>query len=663
VETEPEFLAHLDPALDVILADYHQPQFDALRALRLVQEHVPDVPVIVLTGALGDEAAIECLKQGACDYLLKDRLARLGQAVAQALDHKQARDDQRWAEETLTRQACKLAQSEAVLRDQTQVLKSILDSMGDGVIVANETGSFLLFNPAAERILGIGRTDTTPDEWSGRYGLYLPDQVTLYPPESLPLARAIRGEEVNSAELFVRHADAPAGIWINVTARPLRDEEGRLRGGLVVFQEITARKRAEQEIRSLNAQLHRRLERLSALRQIDMAITASLDLRLTFGVCLDQVLLQLQVDAADILLYDPHTQNLEYAAGKGFHTTALRRARIRLDQCGAGRVARERRPLHIFDLGQASEPFVRAPLFAEERFVTYHAVPLLVKGQVKGVVEVFDRTVREPDLEWLDFLETLARQAAIALDNASLFEGLQRANHELISAYDATIEGWSRALDLRDKESEGHSQRVTEMTLRLARAMGMSEAELVHVRRGALLHDIGKMGIPDAILLKPGPLTDEEWQVMRRHPTYAYECLAPIAFLRPALDIPYCHHEKCDGTGYPRGLKAEQIPLAARIFAAVDIWDALRSARPYREAWPEKRVCEHIASLAGTHLDANVVQAFLQCVHPPVPTASAIGSSELARSAFHQDPGSLIGGLGPENGRLIKVELLAQAVC
>ena len=137
------------------------------------------------------------------------------------------------------------------------------------------------------------------------------------------------------------------------------------------------------------------------------------------------------------------------------------------------------------------------------------------------------------------------------------------------------------------------------MTLRLARTMGMSEAELVHVRRGALLHDIGKMGIPDAILLKAGPLTDEEWQIMRRHPTYAYEWLAPIAFLRPALDIPYCHHEKWDGTGYPRGLKGEQIPLAARIFAAVDIWDACAPTRPYREAWPEARVRTH--RLAGGH--------------------------------------------------------------
>jgi PAS domain S-box-containing protein len=188
----------------------------------------------------------------------------------------------------------------------------------------------------------------------------------------------------------------------------------------------------------------------------------------------------------------------------------------------------------------------------------------------------------------------------------------QQLNAELTLAYDTTLEGWSRALDLRDKETEGHSQRVTEMTVDLARAMGMSESELVHVRQGALLHDIGKMGIPDSILLKPALLTEEETAIMRRHPVYAYELLSPIAYLRPALDIPYYHHEKWDGTDYPRGLHGEQIPLAARIFAVVDVWDALRSDRPYRLAWAEERVREHIRSLAGTHFDPKVVELFLR---------------------------------------------------
>ena len=189
-------------------------------------------------------------------------------------------------------------------------------------------------------------------------------------------------------------------------------------------------------------------------------------------------------------------------------------------------------------------------------------------------------------------------------------------NEELSRAYKATIEGWSRALDLRDHETEGHSRRVTEMTLRLAAALGVSESEIAHIRRGALLHDIGKMAVPDGVLLKPGPLNDEEWAVMRQHPVWAYEMLLPIEFLRPALNIPYCHHEKWDGSGYPRGLAGEDIPLAARLFALVDVWDALSSDRPYRRAWEPDRVLDHLQSLAGTHFDPQVVDAFLHLMEP-----------------------------------------------
>jgi putative nucleotidyltransferase with HDIG domain len=235
-----------------------------------------------------------------------------------------------------------------------------------------------------------------------------------------------------------------------------------------------------------------------------------------------------------------------------------------------------------------------------------------VKEQVKGVLELFQHTELEPNDEWLKFLHALANQAAIAIDNSSLFKDLQESNIELTQAYDATIQGWSRALDLRDKETEGHTQRVTELTIKLGHQFGLSENELVHLRRGALLHDIGKMGVPDAILLKPGSLTDEEWIIMRKHPTFAYEMLSPIHYLQSALDIPYCHHEKWDGTGYPRGLSGDQIPFAARIFAVVDVWDALTSDRPYRAAWPEEKVLDHIRSLVGTHFDPQVAKVCLE---------------------------------------------------
>jgi len=188
---------------------------------------------------------------------------------------------------------------------------------------------------------------------------------------------------------------------------------------------------------------------------------------------------------------------------------------------------------------------------------------------------------------------------------------LRESEDQLVLGYDATIEGWSRALDLRDKETEGHTQRVTSLSIDLAKQMGVRDEELVHMRRGALLHDIGKMGVPDSILFNPGKLTDEEWVVMKKHPQYAYGMLSPILYLREALDIPYCHHEKWDGTGYPEGLKGDRIPFVARIFAVADVYDALTSDRPYRKAWPEKKALEYIQEQAGSHFDPQVAEVFL----------------------------------------------------
>jgi len=182
-------------------------------------------------------------------------------------------------------------------------------------------------------------------------------------------------------------------------------------------------------------------------------------------------------------------------------------------------------------------------------------------------------------------------------------------------AYEATLEGWARALELRDVEPEGHSARVTDLALHLAKAVGMSDRDLVHVRRGALLHDIGKMGVPDRILFKLGLLTEDEWEVLRQHPAYAYDLLSPIPCLRPALDIPYCHHERWDGTGYPRGLRGSQIPLAARVFAVVDVWDAMYSDRCYRPAWSRDQVNDYLHDQAGAHFDPQVVRAFFDLLH------------------------------------------------
>jgi response regulator RpfG family c-di-GMP phosphodiesterase len=328
---------------------------------------------------------------------------------------------------------------------------------------------------------------------------------------------------------------------------------------------------------------------------------------------MDQTIKHLGVHAINIGLYHQDLQSITYMGSSGFQSANTTRPQSRIGEGLAGQVIIRQKTFHITDL-QNSPEIKNEPLLKREGFVTYIGIPLIVKGQIKGVFEVFHRTPLLPTPDWMEFLHTLAGQAAIAIDNSQLFENLQRSNQELIQAYDTTLEGWARALELRDRETEGHTRRVTDLTLRLAKYMGISDNEMINIHRGVLLHDIGKMGVPDHILKKTGQLDANEWHEMRQHPQYAYNLLSPISYLRGVLDIPYCHHEHWDGSGYPRGLKGEQIPLAARIFSVVDIWDALLSDRPYRKAWPRDDVIKYLKDIAGTHLDPTIVEIFLNMI-------------------------------------------------
>jgi len=377
---------------------------------------------------------------------------------------------------------------------------------------------------------------------------------------------------------------------------------------------------------TLQEQTEKRLNRLDTLRVLDKTVAASLDLRIILQVFLDHVTTQLGVDAAAVLLYHPILQESEYAAVSGPEIQGLLGKRIRLSDGLHRRAIIDRKPVRINNLYQELQSLREAHFYRPfpaiyQSFEAYNAVPLVVKGQLKGVLELFHRGSPQVDSEWEEFLETLAGQAAMAIDDAQMISGLQKANMELILAYDATIEGWSRALDLRDKATEVHTQRVMEMTIRLAQEMGLSGNDLVNLRRGALLHDIGKMGVPDRILNKPGPLSADEWFIMRKHPEFAYEMLSPIAYLRSAIEIPYCHHEHWDGSGYPRGLKKMEIPLSARIFSVVDVWDALCSNRPYRSTWGEQEAWAYIQEMTGIQFDPQVVEKFERLfIHPDVST-------------------------------------------
>lgn len=396
--------------------------------------------------------------------------------------------------------------------------------------------------------------------------------------------------------------------WTSPRAPASEDAEARL-ALLSAMGDIAA---SAMQRASLYQQTQRQLGRLNALHAIELAISGTADLRLALRVILDAVLSELGVDAAGILVSEPHGHNLRYLVGRGFQYGTVQAQPVALGEGLAGRAALERQVTGGPTQTDANGSARRAQALKQEGIVCQYCVPLLARGSVRGVLEVLHRSPLAVDEDWMDFLGALGKQAAIAIENARLFDELQQSNMELVLAYDSTLESWSRALDLRVRESAGHTARVVEGTERLARSLGVSDEDMAHLRRGALLHDLGHMGVPDSVLLKPGPLTEDEWAIIRHHPLVALDLLAPINYLRPAIDIPYCHHEKWDGTGYPRGLKGEAIPLGARIFAVVDVWDALTSDRPYRPAWSADRARAFVLEQSGKHFDPKVVDAFLQ---------------------------------------------------
>jgi PAS domain S-box-containing protein/putative nucleotidyltransferase with HDIG domain len=504
-------------------------------------------------------------------------------------------------------EAATLAKDEArlSLRENQEAHWLLIENLPIGVIVHAPDTRILLSNPEASQLLGMSSDQMLGKDANDLDWHFIREDGTRMPVAEFPVNQVIdTGHVLKNIIVGIARGRGEEYKWVLVNAYPEFDNGEHLRQVVVMFTDISDIMQAEDRIR-------RQLEHLTALVEIDRAINFSFDLNLSLTTLLTHIIVQSGVDAADVLLFNPKSRTLEYVAGRGFHTKAIEHARQPLGEGYAGQAAQERRIVHIPDLVKEQDSFLRGILLAGEDFVSYYGVPLIAKGQVMGVLEVFQRTQLVHDKEWLDFLKALAAQAAIAIENVTLFDNLQRSNTELFQAYDATIEGWSRALELRDNETEGHTRRAADLTVRLARLFGLSEAELVQVRWGALLHDIGKMGIPDEILFKHDTLTEAEWVVMKKHTVFAYEMLSPIRYLRLALDIPCAHHEKWDGTGYPLGLKGEQIPLVARIFAVVDVWDALRSDRLYRTSWSVEKVREHLRSLAGTHFDPHVVSVCL----------------------------------------------------
>ena len=563
----------------MVISDWMMPRMDGLSLCRQIRSAAnPQYTYfILLTAKTQRDERAEGMEAGVDDYLTKP------------LDTNE-----------LDARLC-VARRILEMQGELYRLSLVASKTSCGVIITDKAGQTEWVNPSFVKMCGY-----TLEELKGQKpGLLLQTQAT----DSSVVEEMRDGVESHSgfSVEVLNQTKQGEPYWAALECTPIFNETGEVVQYIAVATDVTERKRQQEQIR-------RQFERITALKAIDIAVNYSRDLPLTLSILLEQIPAHLGIDAAAILAIDTRRRRLEFAAGRGFRT-ALIKSRTAEIECQEQDIA----PLMVagFTRGgcqstQAHQP--NTELMDVEEFQSYEAISLENMGQVVGLLELYHRGPLDLNADQMEFLATVAGQASIAIDNARLLSDLQQSNNEIALAYDATIEGWSRALDLRDNETEGHSQRVTDLTLRLARSMGFSDDDLVHVRRGALLHDIGKMGIPDAILLKPGPLSDEQWDVMRQHPAYAHRMLYPIVFLRPALDIPYCHHEKYDGSGYPRGLKGDQIPLSARIFAIVDVWDALRSKRPYREAWPYQRVVDHLRSLTGTHFDPIVVDAFLKLV-------------------------------------------------
>lgn len=872
VDSEAQYLEVLGPDYDIILSDYSMPQFNAPRALEILQEQPFSLPFVVVTGSVGEEIAVQMIKQGADDYLIKDRLTRLGPAVTKALREHQVTQQARLAQQALIANEARYRtifentgtatmiieedmtislantkfsrmtgydkeeiegqmkfpefihpddrermkrfhrdrrgkssyvpkqysfkfitkdgevrhgyftvgliggqnQSVASFLDVTDRVKaqqeleaseeryrSIFNGVRDALLVETPTGEILDVNQKACEIFGYSREvliskevrDLVPEEYQDKVpspdnpyreveGKLIEAVNVRADGEEFPVEFSLQRKTMDEKEVLlvvlrdiserkqrekrlhlqlketsalhhiatVSTLETSEDVIIEETTRAIEDILGPDFFGVLLidsqnrvvkvhpsyrnlpsehrnaefpigegiagqvaesgkpiylpdvreheqFKEIVPGIRSElcvpikikdnvlgviniedqqpdaftddderllntlagqlaisiQRARLFNT-VEEQVSRLQTLRSIDRTISSSLDINVTLNILLEHSLSQLGVDAACILLLEPSSKTLHFKAEKGLQTSVLQHTHLLIGKGYAGKAVISNKPVHIPDLNSEPGEFKGTRILADEHFVFYYALPLNFKGKIQGVLELFHRSPKKITQDWKNFAETMAGQAAIAIDNAEMFEDLQSANLELSRAYDSTLEGWARALEMRDHETEEHSKRVVKLTLLLAQELGIPENQMIHIRRGALLHDIGKIAVPDHILLKPGKLTEVEWEEIRSHPQYAREMLSPISYLKEALDIPLYHHERWDGSGYPEALKETQIPYPARIFAVVDVWDALRRDRPYRKAWPEKKALKYIKENSGVLFDPQVVEVFLNII-------------------------------------------------
>ncbi len=498
---------------------------------------------------------------------------------------------------------------EQALLEREAKHRLFFETMDQGVIYQAADGAIISANPAAERTLGLtldqmqGKTSMDP-HWQMIDEDGIPVSGTDH-----PAMIALRtGQKVGPVTRGILHPDKNSHIWLKITAIPLfQPGEDRPFQAYATFDDITERMQMEKD-------LSQRLLELETLQAFSTALRSAEILDDVLTILIDETLKILDTEDGAIFLYHPKKEMSHFAITRGWFNQ-LDDTWLKLEQgIARGGVASGQ--------GLISREFAKDSRFKRIEGIPEGwggaCLPISAAKYVVGTIFVSVPLPREITEVEFKLLNSLSEMASTAIHRISLFQetesllkNLQESKLELLLAYDATLEGWARALELRDHETEGHSIRVVDRTIQIAMRLNVPEDKLIHIRRGALLHDIGKIGIPDAILLKPGKLNPDELALMQQHPNFAYKLLNPIDYLRSALDIPYCHHEKWDGSGYPRGLKGEEIPIAARIFAVVDVYDALTSDRPYRSAWSKQEALEYISEQSGKHFDPLVAEVFL----------------------------------------------------
>ena len=467
-------------------------------------------------------------------------------------------------------------------------LLEVLENVEDTVMVTDLKGDIVYVNPFFEKTSGY-----SADEVFGKNPRLLKSDYqgpgfykSLW--DTLLAGDTWRGSLINRRKDGAIYQEA-------ATIFPVHDSQGQVLNYAAIKRDVTDHVQQESE--------------MEAISTLSTALRIAYSRDQMFPVVLGQIMSLMKVRAACLAMSDPVTGgiSIDQTTGDLNFDDSLYASIIQdfsADIVKSGQ---------LFYTGEIGGQATAMPgNLRPHSSLVLAGMPLIAQEETLGVLWV----ARNHEITQNEFrlLSLLANIVAIAISRDKLHHQTLRFAKALSEAYEETIEGWARALEIRDKETEGHARRVADLTLELSRQLGLTDGDLINIRRGALLHDIGKMAIPDNVLLKPGPLNEDEWKIMRRHPSIAKELLSPIAELKPALDIPYYHHEKYDGSGYPQGLKQNDIPLAARIFSVVDVWDALCSDRPYRNAWPEESVKTYIHEQAGKAFDPHVVDVFLHII-------------------------------------------------